>query len=119
MKTNIERQRGASMLGIFLICMMIVLIAVAALKIIPAYMEYGTIKKAAFASKDGAKSVVEVQKAFDRRAQVDDISALSGKDLEITKEGNNIIVSFKYDKKIPLFKNLSVLLEFAGSSNEE
>lgn len=119
MKTTIQRQRGVSMLGIFLICMMIVLVAVAALKIVPAYAEFGTIKKAAFASKDGAKSVVEVQKAFDRRAQVDDISAIAGKDLEITKEGNNIVVSFKYDKKIPMFKNLSVLLEFAGSSNEE
>ena len=107
------------MLGIFLICMMIVLVAVAALKIVPAYVEYGTIKKAVFGSKDGAKSVVEVQRAFDRRAQVDDISAIAGKDLEITKEGNNIIVSFKYDKKIPMFKNLSVVLEFAGSTNEE
>ena len=119
MKTTIQHQRGASMLGIFLICMMIVLVAVAALKIVPAFTEYSTVKKAAFASVEGAKSVVEVQKAFDRRAQVDDISAISGKDLEITKEGNAIIVSFKYDKKIPMFKNMSVLLEFAGSSNEQ
>ncbi len=118
MTTTIQRQRGVSMLGIFLICMMIVLVAVAALKIVPAFTEFNTIKKAAFASAEGAKSVVEVQKSFDRRAQVDDISAISGKDLEVTKEGNSIIVSFKYDKKIPMFKNLSVLLEFAGSSNE-
>ena len=119
MKTNIQRQRGASMLGIFLICMMIVMVAVGALKVIPAYMEFGTIKKAAFSSRDGAKTVADVQRNFDRRATVDDISAISGKDLEVTKEGNNIVVSFKYDKKIPVFQNMSVLIEFAGNSNEQ
>ena len=107
------------MLGIFLICMMIVLVAVGALKIVPAYMEYGTVKKAVFASKDGAKTVADVQRNFDRRSQVDDISAISGKDLEVTKEGNNIVVAFKYDKKIPLFQNMSVLIEFSGNSNEQ
>ena len=62
--------------------------------------------------------VHSVQKNFDRRAQVDDISVISARDLEVTKEGNNIVVSFKYDKKIPMFQNLSVLLEFSGSSND-
>jgi hypothetical protein len=118
MGTTIKAQRGVSMLGIFLICAAIVLVAVAGLKIVPAYMEYGTVKKAVIASKDGAKTVADVQKNFDRRAQVDDISVISARDLEVTKEGNNIVVSFKYDKKIPMFQNLSVLLEFSGSSND-
>ena len=118
MINTIKCQRGVSMLGIALICMMIVLFAVGVLKTAPAYMEYGTVKKAAMASREGAKTVNDVQRNFDKRAQVDDISAITGKDLEVTKEGNNIVVSFKYDKKIPLFQNVSVLFEFAGSSND-
>ena len=106
------------MLGVFVICAVIVLVAVAAMKIVPAYMEFGTVKKAAIASKDGAKTVADVQKNFDRRANVDDITVISARDLEVTKEGNNIVVSFKYDKKIPMFQNLSVLLEFSASSND-
>ena len=118
MGTTVKAQRGASMLGIFMICAAIVLVAVAGLKIIPAYMEYGTVKKAVVASREGAKTVADVQKNFDRRAQVDDITVVSARDLDVTKEGNNIVVSFKYDKKIPMFQNLSVLLEFSGSSND-
>lgn len=118
MVKTIQSQRGASMLGIFLICAAIVLVAVGALKVIPAYMEFGTVKKAALASAEGAKTVADVRKNFDRRAQVDDISAISSADLDVTKEGNAIVVSFKYDKKIPMFQNLSVLLEFSGSSND-
>ena len=118
MENTIQSQRGVSMLGIALICMMIVLVAVLGLKTVPAYIEFGTIKTAAMGAKDGAKTVADVQRNFDRRAQIDDISAITGKDLEITKEGNNIIVAFKYDKKIPLFKNVSMLFEFSGSSND-
>ncbi len=118
MRTTIQSQRGVSMLGIFLICAVIVLGAVGMLKVIPAYIEFGTIKKAASGSRDGAKTVADVVRGFDKRAQVDDITAISGKDLEVTKEGNNIIVSFKYEKKVPLFANVSVLFEFSGSTND-
>ena len=118
MGNTIKSQRGVSMLGVFVICAAIVLVAIGALKVIPAYIEFGTVKKAVVASKDGAKTVADVQRNFDRRAQVDDISVISARDLEVTKEGNSIVVSFKYDKKIPMFQNLSVLLEFSGSSND-
>jgi hypothetical protein len=57
-----------------------------------------------------------VRKAFDRRAAVDDITAISPADLEITKDGNEIVISFAYEKRIPLFYNISVLIDFAGSS---
>jgi hypothetical protein len=118
LKINSRRQRGVSIIGILFICVAIVLVAVLGLKITPAYMEYGTVKKALMASKEsGAKTVVDVQKAFQRNADVNGITVISGKDLEVTKEGNEIVVSFAYPKKIPLFANVSILIEFAASSN--
>ncbi len=115
---SIAGQRGVGMLGILFICVAIVLVAIGALKIVPTYMEFRSIKAAAIAARDGGKTVVDIQKAFDRYANVNDISTIAGKDLEITKEGNDIIVAFKYDKKIPLFANVSVLIEYAGSSDK-
>ena len=115
--SSLARQRGVSMLGILLICVVIVLIAVGALKVIPTYIEFRTIKQAAIQAQSGGKTVIEVQKAFDRAANINDITTIAGKDLDITKEGNNIIVAFKYEKKIPLFHNVSLLIEYAGSSD--
>ena len=111
------RQRGVSMLGILIICVAIVLVVIGALKVIPTYLEFRNIKAAAVAAQGGGKTVVDVQKAFDRAANINDITTISGKDLEITKEGNNIVVSFKYEKKVPLFYNVSLLIEYAGSSD--
>jgi len=117
LKKNLGRQRGASMLGILLICVAIVLVAVLALKVTPAYMEFGTVKKSLIATKEsGAKTVVEIQKAFQRNADVNSISVISGHDLDITKDGNDIVIGFHYDKKIPLFANVSILIEFAADS---
>ena len=58
----------------------------------------------------------EIRKAFDRNALINDISTISGQDLDITKEGGEVVVGFAYSKKVPLFSNLSLLIEFTGSS---
>ncbi len=107
------------MLGMLGIGIIIVFVAIGGLKIAPAYIEYFTVKKAivGVAQTTGKGTVGEVRQAFDRRAQIDDIDVISGKDLEITKEGNDIVISFAYPKRIPLFGNVSVVIEFAASSN--
>jgi hypothetical protein len=116
--SGLTRQRGVSMLGILFICVAIVLVAVGAMKVIPTYMEFRGIKVAATAARDGGKTVLEIQKAFDRAANINDITTIAGKDLEITKEGNNIVVAFKYDKKVHLFHNVSLLIEYAGNTDQ-
>jgi hypothetical protein len=39
------------------------------------------------------------------------------KDLDITKEGNEVVISFAYPKRIPMFGNVNVVIDFAASSN--
>ena len=107
------------MLGMLVVGIIIVFVAIGGLKIAPAYIEYFTVKKAivGVAQTTGRGTVGEVRQAFDRRAQIDDIDVIAGKDLEITKEGNDIVISFAYPKRISLFGNVSVVIEFAASSN--
>jgi hypothetical protein len=102
------------------VCIIIVIVAIGGLKIAPAYIEYYTLKKAivGVAQTTGRGTVGEVRQAFDRRAQIDDIDVIAAKDLEITKEGNDIVISFAYPKRISLFGNVSVVIEFAASSNK-
>ena len=114
-----RNQRGVTLFGMVVIGIVIVFVAIGGLKIAPAYIEYFTVKKAivGVAQSTGKGTVSEVRQGFDRRAQIDDIEVIAGKDLEITKEGNDIVISFAYPKRIPLFGNVSVVIEFAASSN--
>jgi Tfp pilus assembly major pilin PilA len=114
-----RKQRGVTLTGLVVAGMVVVVVAIGGLKIAPAYIEYFKVKKAvtAIAQTTAGTTVAEVRAAFDRRAAIDDIDVITGKDLEVTKEGNELVVSASYSKTIPLFGNISVLINFAASSN--
>ena|SRR5487761_2429447 len=114
-----NKQRGISFLAVFLIGVVLALVAVGAMKIAPAYADFMTAKKdmLAVAASDGRTgSVSDIRKAFDRYADVDSITVVTGADLDISKDGGDVVLSFAYTKKIPLFANVSLLIDFAASS---
>lgn len=117
-----RKQQGLSMVVFLLVAILLVLVAVGGMKIGPAYIEYFSAKKAVsgiVASGEARNATVaDVRKAFDKRAQMDSVSVISGADLEVTKEGGELVISFAYPKRIPLFGNVSLLIEFAGSSQK-
>jgi hypothetical protein len=59
-----------------------------------------------------------VENAFDRRAVVENITAISAKDLEITKDGDKVVLSVDYSVKVPLVKNLNACMDFSVSSDK-
>ena len=115
-----KRQAGVSLVMLLVACIVLALGAVAGMKVGPAYMEYAQIKKAVAdivqSGEARTASVAEVRKSFDRRAQINDISVITGQDLDISKDGGNVVISFAYPKKVPLFSNMSLLIEFEGST---
>lgn len=114
-----NKQRGISFLVVFLIGVVLALVAVGAMKIAPAYQDFMTAKKdmlAVAGSEGRTGSVADIRKAFDRRADIDSISVVTGADLNISKDGGDTVISFAYTKKIPLFANVSLLIDFAASS---
>ena len=114
-----KSQRGVTLIGMLVVSMVIVIVAIAGLKIAPAYIEYFKVKKAvvSIAQANSKATVGEVRTAFERRSAIDDLDVIGAKDLEITKEGGDIVVSFSYPKRISLFGNINVVIDFAASSN--
>ena len=113
-----KSQRGITLMGLLVAAFVVVFLAIGLLKIAPAYIEYFKVKKAVTAIAQGSPgaTVADVRQAFDRRAAVDDIDVIQGRDLEVSKEGNELIVSANYTKQIPLFGNISIVINFAASN---
>ncbi len=110
-------QRGVSIGALLGVCVVLIVAALVGLKLAPAYIEYFQIKKSVAAvALSGGASVAEIRKSFDKRAQVDEIASITGDDLEISKDGGDVVISFAYPMKVKLFGNVSVLFDFAGSS---
>lgn len=117
-RSSIRRdQQGLSLVGLILLLAIVGVIAVLAMKIVPTATEYFSIKKAISSVKAGGGSIPEMRAAFDRQAEVGYIDAISGRDLDIVKNGDDAEISFAYQKIIPLFGPASLLIDYAGSTN--
>ena len=113
------RQSGVTLMGLFITLLVVVVVALFGMKLIPAYIEYATAKNAieAIARERNAQNAQEVRRAFESRAAIDNISAVKGADLEISKEGGGMVIGFAYRKEVPLFSNVGVYIDFAAYSN--
>ena len=115
-----QKQLGVTLSGLFVGLFVFVVLALLGMKLIPAYMEYGTAKNAIQAiSRDRQTSTPqEIRRAFDARAAIDNINAVKATDLDITKEGGDVVIGFSYRKEVPLFANVGVYIDFAANSRD-
>ena len=111
-------QRGISFLGLLFVGVVIACVVLVGLKVLPTYIEYLAIEKAAKKAATDGTTVAEVQASFDRTAAVDNIDTIVGKDLEITKDGDRIVVRFAYERELLLFGPAYLLLKYSGQSDK-
>jgi hypothetical protein len=116
-----QEQSGVTLMGLFIALGIIIVVALLAMKLVPAYMEYATAKNAidAIARERNAQSPQEVRRAFEARAAIDNITAVKPADLEISKDGAGMAIGFAYRREVPLFANLGVYIDFAANSSDQ
>ncbi len=62
-------------------------------------------------------TVAEARTAFDRQKEVEySITAISGKDLTITKENDKVVIGFAYEKEVPIYGPVYILIKYEGRS---
>lgn len=113
-----KHQRGVALSGLIFWGIVIALVAVTGMKVVPSYIAYfKTVKdiKAVVNQVGKEATVADVKKAYDRFADIDQLE-LKPDELEISKDSGQIVISFAYEKKIPLFANVSLAIDYAGST---
>ena len=114
-------QRGLSLIGLILILFVLVIVGIFAMKLVPSFLEYRAAKGAIEAiATQNPGSPNEVRKAFEARAAIDDINSVKPTDLEIGKEGNQVVIGFAYRKEIPLWGDAAgVYINYAARAGGE
>ena len=113
-------QRGVALSGLIFWGIIIALVAILGMKVAPTTIEYYKVLKDAKATVNKVgpdATVAEVRKTFDNFANIDSLEFRSDQ-LDISKDGGKIVASFDYDKKIPLFANVSLVINYKGSTAE-
>jgi hypothetical protein len=116
-----KSQRGVALSGLLFWSIVLVLVAVLGMKVAPTTIEYYKIKKdckATVAQVGKEATVADVKKAFDRFAEIDMLE-FKADQLDISKDGGQIVISFAYEKRIPLFANVSLVIDYQGSTLEK
>lgn len=114
-------QRGVSLSGLLMAAVVIGVVAMLGVKVAPPVINYFKLVQAVKAvSKDPATrggTVADIRKAIQARFIVDNIDTVQPSDVDIGKDGNDVVLSFAYSQRIPLVGNVSLLIDFEGSSS--
>ena len=114
-----NRQSGVAMSGLMFWSVVIAVVAMLGIKVAPDYIDYYKIQKSikSTAAASSGLTVPEIRKAYSKFQEIEHIQSVQPADLDISKDGNEIVIAFAYEKRIPLFANVSLLIDFQGSSS--
>ena len=111
-------QRGVTLIGLLAWAVVFGFGGYILIRAVPTVLEYRAIR----ASIDRLAAappttVAEIRKAFDKQRDIEySIESISGKDLEITKENDKVVISFAYQKEVELIAPVYLLLKYEGRS---
>jgi type II secretory pathway pseudopilin PulG len=111
-----KQQNGLSILGLIFVLFIIVVLALFAMKIIPSFLEFRTAKTAIELVARNAQNPQEARRAFESRAAIDNIDSIRPQDLEISRDGNQLVIAFAYRKEVPLFGGVGLYIDYAANS---
>ena len=111
-------QRGITLLGLMFWAILIGFSGYVLVRTLPTVNEYLTIQRTVKQIAESSPSTVaETRQAFDKQKSIEySIEAISGKDLIVTKENDRVVVAFAYDKLIPIYGPVNLLIKYEGRS---
>lgn len=111
-------QRGLSLIGLLFWAIVIGFLGYVVVRTLPTLNEYFTIKSAIDKIAASSPSTVgEIRAQFDKQKEIEySIASISGKDLDITKENDKVVIRFAYNKELELIAPVYLLIKYEGRS---
>ena len=108
--------RGITLIGLLLWAIVVAFVALIVVRVVPTLNEYSTILRAVQQiAKTAPTTVAEARAAFERQKEIEySIASIGSKDLQITKENDRVVIRFAYDKEIPIFEPVYLLIKYSG-----
>jgi hypothetical protein len=111
-------QRGITLIGMLAWAVVVGFVGYVLVRAVPTLLEFQAIQKAVNnIAANPAPTVAGIRNAFERQKEIEySIESISGKDLEITKENDKVVIRFAYDKEIEIIKPVYLLVKYEGQS---
>lgn len=118
---KMKKMRGVSLIGFLFTLFVIVLATILGIKLVPSYVDHyelqRSMEKVAQEAKEKALSGEQIRELLNRKLDVNNLKRAEDNQLKIEeKEGGERQLSFPYEKKIPIFGNIAVVLTFEAKA---
>ncbi|GLS03260.1 hypothetical protein GCM10007860_04030 [Chitiniphilus shinanonensis] len=109
-----RKQSGLSFVGFIMIAILVALAAITFFKVIPAYVEYFSVKSTlkTLVREHAAEPPSAIRESYMRHANISNIQSVQPQDLVIVQTGGRTTISASYEKVVPLVANVSLLFDF-------
>jgi len=117
-RLGVRAQRGVSLIGLLFWAIVIGFVGYVAIRVLPTINEYLTIQSAVNKiAATNPTTVGEIRAQFDKQRDIEyAIASISGKDLDITKENDRIVIRFAYNKELELISPVYLVIKYEGRS---
>ncbi len=110
-------QRGATFIGLVVILLILGSALYAGIRLVPVYLEYTKVSRALEQVRDEHGSMDKtnpqlIRKSLERRWDVEDISRIGWKEIDIRKVADGYEMEANYDAEEPFVANLFLLVKF-------
>src|SRR5512137_520154 len=111
-----QRERGMTFLGIVIILLIVGSALYAGIRLVPVYLEYTKVARALEQVRDEHAAIDTnpsmIRNSLERRWDVEDISRVGWKEIEITKTADGYDMTAAYQAEEPFVGNVYLLVKF-------
>jgi hypothetical protein len=111
-----NRQQGITLIGFIIVASFIGLFVLAAIKLVPVYMEYAQIESTLEKVRDEFEgerpSVEQLRYAIERHFDINSVRTLSARDIKISRVEGGFEMRATYDGRTSYIGNLFLVAEF-------
>ena len=110
-----ETQRGMTVIGMLLLLIVIAFMALIAMKVVPMYIQYFSIKSTIESIRKEPQlaqmSTQDIQNAIQKRFDIGYVDNITARDLKIRNENRGRVLDLEYQDERELFYGLSIVLK--------
>ena len=111
-----RNQKGMTFIGLLCILGLVGVIVYAGIRLAPVYLNYMKVARSMEATASEFKSenpdMAAMRSSLDKHWQIEDISSVESKEVEIVKDEGVVTLHVSYDDAVPYIANVSLSVHF-------
>ena len=114
-----KRQKGLTLISTLIVGLVLLAALLLVLKLVPVFNEYFAVKKSfneLVRTVDVSSPPSAFRSGFKRFQEVDDIESVDPETIVVTKENGKAYLTVDYQRKVKLFANVSLVIDYQGSA---